>query len=289
MQSGSDVQRFGVSLFQGARDNRPKPARPTWAALVQMLAAPWPYRSKAELPGWSPASYTHGARRGAQGVEDVSCLVFDYDDGTGIDDAREPWLEFPHLVHTSWSHRLEAPRFRLVLPLERPVSAEHWAAAWLHASERARGEVDLKCKDPCRLYFLPGVAGAHVPFSFLEHDPGGRLLDLDAERLPQPEVPSPPARRQAPRSLPPGRDLDRQRVMRLRNDPETRRRAGTQLGGRLQGLGSSERITHVPCPACSKRAVHWFVQPERMTGAACNHKNSCGWRGPLIELLLGCG
>ena len=43
-----------------------------------------------------------------------------------------------------------------------------------------------------------------------------------------------------------------------------------------------------------KRGVSWswsppIIEPERMTGAACNHKNTCGWRGPLVELLLGGG
>lgn len=282
-------QRFAVSLFHSARDNRPKALAVTWAGLVAMLAAAWRYRTKAELPAWSPASYRRGARRGVRGVDAVSCLVFDYDDGTGIEAAREPWMDFPHMVHTSWSHRDGAPRFRLVLPLAQPVPATRWTACWLHAAERAAGQVDPKCKDPCRLYFLPGVSSPNVPFVFLEHDPGGHLLALDPERAPTPASTPVPRRAQPRRHLPAGRDLDRQRALRLRNDPNTRRRAGQHLGGRLQGTGGSERVTHVPCPGCARPSVHWFIQPERMTGAACNHKNSCGWRGPLVELLVGAG
>lgn len=287
MGSPSESARFGVSVFHSARDNRPKGVAATWGALVHLLSAPWRYRSKQDLPAWSPAVYRPGARRGLRGVTHVSCLVFDYDDGTPIEEARGPWLNFPHLVHTSWSHAEGAPRFRLVLPLARPVPAEHWTAAWLHAAGRAHGAVDPKCKDPCRLYFLPGVAGDHVPFAFTEHDPGGRLLDLDVERLPTPSGPRPLVRRQAERRLAPGSDLDRQRWLRLRNDPDTRRRAGQQLSGRVIGQGASERVTEVVCPGCRRPSVHWFLQPERMTRAACNHKNSCGWRGQLIELLVG--
>ena len=49
-------------------------------------------RVKARLPCWSPALYPQGATRGLEGVQAVSCLVLDYDDGTPIDEAVAPWV-----------------------------------------------------------------------------------------------------------------------------------------------------------------------------------------------------
>lgn len=254
-----------------------------------MLSAPWRYRAKLEAPAWSPVLYEPSAHRGRAGVRAVSCLVFDYDDGTTIEDARQPWLSHPHLVHTSWSHTEALPKFRLVLPLEHPVPSSAWLKTWVHAAARAAGEVDPKCKDPSRLYFLPAVRDERTPFQFIEHDPGGALLGLDWESIPDPPRPQPPRRMAAQRWASSDGRRDAARTQRLRTDPETRRRAGVELAGREQGLGGSARVTGVRCPSCGRRTVYWFVSPERMTGAACNHINSCGWRGPLLSLLTGAG
>jgi hypothetical protein len=278
---------FGIALFQSARDRRPKRLSAPWSLLAAMLSAPWRYRAKLEAPAWSPAVYSPNARRGRAGVLSVSCLVFDYDDGTAVAAAREPWMGHPHLVHTSWSHTLQLAKFRLVLPLQTAVPSSAWLKTWQYASTLAVGEVDPKCKDPSRLYFLPAVRSERTPFEFIEHDPGGSLLELDWDRIPEPPRPRPPCRAATRRVACSDGQRDAARAHRLKTDPETRRRAGAELGGREQGQGGSQRVTGVVCPGCHRRTVYWFIGPERMTSAACNHVNSCGWRGPLLSLLKG--
>lgn len=277
---------FSVALFRSARDRWPKRLAAPWPLLALMLSAPWRYRAKLQAPAWSPALYAANAQRGRAGVVSVSCLVFDYDDGTAIAAAREPWMDHPHFVHTSWSHTHELPKFRVVLPLQRAVPSSAWLKSWRYAAAQAKGQVDPKCKDPSRLYFLPAVRDERTPFEFIEHDPGGSLLELDWESIPEPTPPRPP-RRAPSRTACTDSQRDAARAHRLRTDPETRRRAGAELGGREQGQGTSERVTRVTCPGCGRRTVYWFVSPERMTGAACNHLNSCGWRGPILSLLTG--
>ena len=114
--------------------------------------------AKRDLRLWSPALYRPGAdKRGTENVTHVSCLVLDYDDGTPIAEASVTWSSFFHLVHTTWSHTAERPKFRLVMPLAFPVPAEDWGKVWSWAEEIARFEIDPAMKSPAATYALPAV------------------------------------------------------------------------------------------------------------------------------------
>lgn len=114
--------------------------------------------AKRDLRLWSPALYRPGAdKRGSENVTHVSCLVLDYDDGTPIADASMTWSTWFHIVHTTWSHTAEHPKFRVVLPLAFPVPAEDWAKVWSWAEEIARFEIDPSMKSPAANYALPAV------------------------------------------------------------------------------------------------------------------------------------
>ena len=240
--------------------------------------------TKTRLPCWSPVRCHPASTRGVPAVEHVTCLVLDYDDGTAIDAAVAPWTDWPLLVATTWSHTREAPRFRVVLVLDRPVPAELWPRAWAWAAERAAGTVDPACKDPSRLYLLPALRGPRAPYRRVVHDPGGQLLDLDWERLPPaepartPHVEADPATH---RARPPA-DPSRARARKvLRRDGEARRRAAEWLSARISGR-RAERAT---CPACGRASVWFWIEPGALSTAQCHHKNSCGWWGHLDELL----
>ena len=93
-------------------------------------------QSKKELRIWSPALYRPGApKRGGDHVTHVSCLVLDYDDGSTIQQASEVWSSWYHIVHSTWSHSAALHKFRLILPLARPVPAPHWREVWKWAEE----------------------------------------------------------------------------------------------------------------------------------------------------------
>ena len=240
-------------------------------------------KTKMHLPCWSPVRCLPAATRGILAVEHVTCLVLDYDDGTEIDAAIAPWLDWPMLVATTWSHTRDAPRFRVVLVLDRPVPAEVWSRAWTWAAERAAGAVDPACKDPSRLYLLPAVAGPKAPYRRVVHDPGGHLLDLDWERLPPVEPAKAVPTETAPsRSARPPADESRARARKvLRRDGDARRRAADWLGASIAG----RRAENTPCPACGRPSVWFWLEPGALSTAQCHHKNSCGWWGHLDELL----
>ncbi len=245
-------------------------------------------RTKQRLPCWSPVRCHPHTTRGIAAVDIVTCLVLDYDDGTPIDVAIEPWLDWPLIVATTWSHTAERPRFRVSLVLETPVPAAMWGRAWRWAAARAVGVVDPACKDPCRLYALPAVRSPDAPYERRVHDPGGHLLGLDWRRLPAAEEPA--AGRPITPSPPRGGsslDDERRRIARAAfgEDEGARRRAAVFLGANV----TDRRAEHVRCPACGRPSVWFWLAPGQQNTASCHHKASCGWWGHLDELLDAIG
>lgn len=290
------VPRWEVSVYRSARDARPSSRAWTWTALREALGT---FRvaegvdDKRNLPAWSPAIVGEGQRRANDNVQAVSCIVLDYDDGTSLDAALGPWLDWPCAWHTSWSHTDEVPRFRLVVPLERAVPARAWRWVWAWAAARASGGIDGACKDASRLYFLPAVKTADAPRWAGHHDPGGWLCDPDWHLASDDEL----ARAgRAPEAVARRDEYQRTRPVvvgaqgataalrdALRRDPVARQRAGEELGARMV----AEAARGIRCPRCGRNSVWFPIAPDGAGGARCNHQNSCGWYGWLDELLRG--
>ena len=247
-------------------------------------------RTKTFLPCWSPVRCHPAATRGIPAVEAVTCLVLDYDDGTGVEEAVAPWLDWPLAVATTWSHTAEHPRFRVSLVLDRPVPAEAWPRAWRWAAQHAAGAVDPACKDPSRLYLLPALRSPASPSQRFLHDPGGHLLAIDWERLPEA---APEDRASLPAFAPrcdtggqPPADAARRRARAVFvRDEAARRRAADFLHAEVAG----RRAQRIRCPACARPSVWFWLVPGRLNTAACQHKQSCGWWGHLDELLDAVG
>ncbi|MFZ5477204.1 MAG: hypothetical protein ACOZNI_10555 [Myxococcota bacterium] len=270
-----------VSAFDNAYDNQPKGRTTTLSAFVRALTT-FPViavANKLDLPAWSPARFPAATERRSRNVIDVHALVFDHDDGDP-DAALAGWAGCIAVVHSTWSHTERAPRFRVVVPLARPIPASRWRAALELAAARAPG-ADPACKDPARLYFRPArrsFSAAH--FAKVQ---GGQLLDL-LLLLPPPALP--PARAFAATLPVPYRLRDRATDVRLAHDPASRERIAAEIGADLAGAGLDRRAVHAPCPACGDRSVWFYLSPSRLRRARCNHRNTCGWSGALDELLL---
>lgn len=283
-----------VSLYGGARDNRPRRLALDWKGLGELLTDHVRFPADADkrtLPAWSPAVLPEGATRANDRVESLSCIVLDYDDGTSPDVALVPWLDWPCIVHSSWSHSEALTKFRLIVPLARPVPLRAWRWVWSWAAGRAAGTIDQACKDASRLYFLPARRGAGAVFSFC-HDPGGYLCDPDWHRQTEealalagraPEAVAARVRAdipQTPTSV--GKGLSAAREA-LRRDPRVRRQAAAFLGART----TTERAYGIKCPKCGDRSVWFLLEPDKKAGCECNHKNSCGWFGWIDDLSGG--
>ena len=158
--------------------------------------------AKRDLRLWSPALYRDGdgVRRGTEDVLALSCLVLDYDSGIRIGDAAAAFQDYFHLIHSTWSHTPEHPKFRIILPLAVAVTAARWSALWEWAEETTGGEIDPAPKGPAATYALPAVASPSAPREALTHaapllDP--RELGIDVgppSRLPLLRAPVSPMR-----------------------------------------------------------------------------------------------
>lgn len=141
-----------------------------------------PGTDKRDTPAWSPARF-EGSATDRAAVE-LSALVLDFD-GADPDAASARWQAYRHVMHSTMSSTPASPRFRLVLPLARPVPAAYWRRVWAWAAERD-SDIDPTCKNAGRVYFLPATTGIHPHFA--RRNPGP-LLDLDAAALPEPPRP----------------------------------------------------------------------------------------------------
>ena len=238
---------------------------------------------KLGAPCWSPARYPDGVARAASRVLDVSCLVLDYDDGTTLKEAHRQWAEWPHVIHTSWSHTAAHPKCRVVVPLLRAIPVASWARA--HHWALSQTTADRVCKDASRIYFVPshpdGALGAWAGV----WEGSGRMLDLDPATLPPTpdEVSRAIVRARPPRVMSgTPTQIARAASDALKVDADARYRAGEALGAVM----TDARADRMPCPGCGRSSVFFMIQPGAWNGARCSHRNSCGWAGWVDQLLL---
>ncbi len=267
---------LSISLFHHARDNQPQLRIVSVAALTRALTFIPVARTsrKTALPAWAPAGFLPGETRRSESVVEVSCLVLDYDSGDPSE-ALAHWCGVFAILHSTWSNTLAAPHFRVVIPLACAVPAASWRWVWTWATARAPG-ADRRCCDPGRIYFLPARPTLDAPY--FAHVQRGALLDVrhrlaDAER-----------RHVAPK-MPKG--AVRIGGERVGEDGAQRERIAIEAGATLTGAGPARRATHAACPSCGRASVWFFVSPERLRRAKCNHVNSCGWTGPIQDLIAG--
>lgn len=170
----------------------------SWPELAAFLSERRVYLGDKAHPGWSAAEFDP-CRRGLENVRRVFALCLDYDQGETIDGVRDRLDEFCGLLHTTRKHTTEAPRFRVVLPLARPVSPFEYQALWTRFAHFA-GNVDQAPKDPSRFWFEPGCA---PDAEFIAEELTGAFLDPD-EWLSKPDPtdrrPDPAPRMERPRT-----------------------------------------------------------------------------------------
>jgi replicative DNA helicase len=175
-----------------------------WVELVKLLSRREVFWGDKEHPGWSPACFDP-VQRAAANVRTVWCLTLDYDGGESIDATQGRVGAFAGgLIHTTRKHRPESPRFRIVLPLNRPVSGFEFGELWKRVAAVA-GNVDKSTKDPSRFWFLPGCPPES---EFIAREFEGPNLDVDFWLAkPDPEARQAPL--PTPAKLAPQQDIER--------------------------------------------------------------------------------
>ena len=164
---------ISLSEFSNATDNEPKPQEIGWPHLVQRLIQ---HESRPGKSGaaWSPVRYLPGQKRGKSGIETVSCLVLDIDDGVPTAALWNDWKTpggqpLAYCIHSTFSSTQASPKWRVVFPLALPVPAAAWPAVHQKlALALAAGHADPACKDASRLYYWPSCPPELVSAAFAD-------------------------------------------------------------------------------------------------------------------------
>lgn len=175
-----------ISMFTSKDDNQPAHKVLDWSRFVRGMCR-HRERENKDGPAFSPVTYREGTTRGKANVEAVHALVLD------IDHAGEPpWdlLErWEYVGHTTFQHTPAAPRWRVVIPLSRPVSGTDWPGVWLRANAYFANCLDPSTKDSSRIFFFPSCPPGAEHLVRQQH---AALLDPD--ELPEVPVYAPPPR-----------------------------------------------------------------------------------------------
>jgi Protein of unknown function (DUF3987) len=185
-EADRDDVEFTISTFRSTTDTHPRPVRTTWAGLQHALTRHLVLVDKMTARLWSPAVYGAGATRGNAGVIEVSVLAFDVDDGTTTD-ALGYWLnDLEHIITSSYSHKPEQPKLRVVIRLTEPIPTDVFDDVWRRANQHLlHGHVDPSTKDAACIFFVPSGPPGAERVALLH---AGRALDWRA-------LPPPPSRR----------------------------------------------------------------------------------------------
>lgn len=166
-----------VMLWQSLQDTEGTSVTTTWDELFAGWSDPPRFRGDTRHGGWS-ACICEPPVRAAVNVVGMSALVLDYDGGTLIEDAVDVWSDRLGALHTSRSHKADAPRFRVVLPFTRIVTPDEYAIVWRWAQRLASSagqRVDPACKDVARFWFRPALTADYQTRRL----PGTEALDPD--------------------------------------------------------------------------------------------------------------
>lgn len=172
---------LAFSLFKGAKDVTPKAADADWPTLVTRLQTldvrgVEPQEGK-DGPGFSFASYDP-PRRSNDNVVRLSALVLDIDNGAAYGDVKGGIAHLEHVAYSTHRSTTEHPKFRLVFPLTRGVSANEWPKVWQAGSALIGGHADKATKDASRFYYFHSCSKANEAASFRHHN-AGAWLDPD--------------------------------------------------------------------------------------------------------------
>jgi hypothetical protein len=287
---------LAVSFVDGVTDTDPKPRTLAWPKLAARLVdfrlrpdlAPPVSKDvrKRSLPAIIPATFTGPGRERAH-VAAVNVAFLDFDGTCDISTARARWAGFAYALHTSWSHTAEKHRFRLVLPLARPVPRDAWPDAFARLVELAVEPFDRCSENPAQPFFLPAVPSSTAERFGVVND--GPWLDLLAE-LDKRTPPAPPALAPAPRDAAKRSQTPGHRPA-LWDDLAGVDLEAVALAAGLQRLGSGWG----PCPECGadrrgsekKRGPLRFWRADRGPAWTCLVCKATGDGAQLLRLAAG--
>lgn len=167
-----------VSIFKSVKSNMPQISRESsWKDWCSHLCDKKNRRvlaKKEDAPLFSGAEFN-----GSRSVENVKCVTLvklDFDEGVSLEQLPEASKKYEYAAYSTYNHSNEKPKFRVILPLRRPVSAREYDVIWEKANEMFGSHADQNAKDASRISYLPSCPPEHEEQAFAVHN-AGAILD----------------------------------------------------------------------------------------------------------------
>lgn len=149
--------RRPLTLFEGVKRPQGRELDLPYRRFIQKLSDLIVSNNKDGLL-MSPGQFKNAYRKD-ENVLELNQLVFDIDDPQGLtfDDLAAMISSHAAVLHTTHSHTAEMPRYRIVLPLSKPVDPEKWARVrkgFLMMNPWLATIIDPVCKEPGRAFYI---------------------------------------------------------------------------------------------------------------------------------------
>ena len=176
------TQNFIVSLFKHKRDTTPRNVERSWQRLCSNFQKPQ-VRYEKDGALFCPAIF-EPAYRLKINVREVSLLVLDIDHHAELERLKKQisMLNAAYIIYSTHSHlrRTEnnpnaEPRFRVCLPLSKPIPASRFSALWQYTKRKTLLPLDESAKDESRMFYTPAIAEKDAPYIFFLNE--GEFLD----------------------------------------------------------------------------------------------------------------
>ena len=189
-QSLSNNFNHTISIFENIKSVTPS-QQPTldWDSFCNLLAQGFESAVKDTLL-FGPYKLRQNTTRGNLNVEEISLLVFDIDDpqSKSIEDIKILIKKYDCVIHTTWSHTNENPRYRLIIRLKSKVSPTDYDSVrkgFIFFNPELSSLFDKACSDIARAYYLYCFSDSNKGLaSFFINQ--GEPLDPDIIKLPAP-------------------------------------------------------------------------------------------------------
>ena len=187
------MSNLQITLFDSLYDVAVKPENQktlSWEQLIKNLTKPRIATRKEDVKMFTAAKFKDGSKRCSDNVEAYHALVLDYDEGVHPLYFAEEYGEYEFCLYSSWNHRFDKAnnavdmdilKFRVVLPLKAPVSAEEYKQA-IPVLKKMFTDADPAGFSPSQAFFLPSCPRERKEHFFAKHNEG-EPFDFDALRL----------------------------------------------------------------------------------------------------------
>jgi len=149
--------KYDFALYKDIKSIKGTQAQKSLRSITERLSTPIQTTNKdTYLIG--PYKLGTNEKRSNHNVESVSALVFDIDNPNGyaFEDIIALTSEYFGIVHTTWSHTVSNPRYRLVIHLKSEIPAREFSAvrdSFLLFNPELAAIVDPACSDISRAYY----------------------------------------------------------------------------------------------------------------------------------------